>query len=125
MTPYKEKVSELKRLDRETYDLFLEDLMSIVYGDGGDCPDVDDVIGQSLPIGKLIEAIQERRKWEWSLHGGDPTMYLNSAQMTTGYYDKWVGGEKRKFPETRGGDGHSPASALLDAYLATLSAGLR
>ena len=39
---YKEKLAELKRVDRETYDLFLEDLMSIVYGDGGDCPDVDD-----------------------------------------------------------------------------------
>ena len=124
MTPsYKEKLSELKKWDRETYDLFLEDLMSIVYGDGGNCPDADDSVGQSLLIGRLIEAIQERRKWEWSLHGGDPKMFLNAAQMTTGYFDKWVDGKKKPFPETREGDGHSPASALLDAYLATLKAG--
>lgn len=120
---YKEKIAELKRVDRETYDLFLEDLMRIVYGDGGDCPDVDDPIGEALLLNQLIICIQERRKWGWSVHGDDPKKYINGAQITTGYHEQWVDGKKREMPDLREGDGHTPASALLDAYLATLRAG--
>ena len=120
---YKEKLAELKRVDRETYDLFLEDLMSIVYGDGGDCPDVDDPMGEALLFDQLVIAIQERRKWEWSVHGDDPTKHINAAAIITGYHDQWIDGKRREMPDLREGDGHTPASALLDAYLATLRAG--
>lgn len=123
MPPYKDKLAELKRVDRETYDLFLEDLMSITYGDGNDCPDVDDPMGQALLLNQLIICIQERRKWGWSVHGDDPKKAINSAQITTGYHEDYRSGKKQMWPETREGDGHTPASALLAAYLATLRAG--
>ena len=120
---YKEKLAELKRVDRETYDLFLEDLMSITYGDGNDCPDVDDPIGEALLLNQLIICIQERRRWGWSVHGDDPTKHINAAAIITGYHDQWIDGKRREMPDLREGDGHTPASALLDAYLTTLRAG--
>ena len=120
---YNEKLAELKRVDRDTYDLFLEDLMGITYGDGNDCPDVDDPIGHALLFDQLVIAIQERRKWGWSVHGCDPAKGINAAQVTVGYHEQWVDGKKREMPDLREGDGHTPASALLDAYLATLRAG--
>lgn len=91
---YKEKLAELKRVDRETYDL-LADLMSITYGDGNDCPDVDDPIGRALLFDQLVIAIQERRKWGWSVHGDDPKQYINGAQITTGYHEDYRSGKSR------------------------------
>ena len=111
---YSERIQQLRSTHIRLYEMLMEDIMSIVYTNGGKCPDLDSPIGQGMMIRILVDEIK-LRKWGYSIH--EKTGRIAAASITTGEMRGIYPNHNAWIDKITEGDGEHAADALLDVFL--------